>query len=105
MSRERRPNLVRVRFDAGELKEEMLAVGIHPDDADKVLLRYYARRANGRDKPCQSEVHHGPGHQSSTYCEITGGPTQHDDTDGVLTHAAGNMEWTDERPYSDEGWF
>lgn len=85
-----RSNRVRIRYDRDELLEVL------GETFASALDEYEKRRAEGRDKPCQSEVWHGPGHQSSTFCELRGPHTGH----FADLPSGGFAEWTDKDPYA-----
>lgn len=94
----RTPNRARVRYD----RDELLSVlaGFFPERADQlyeVADRYEVRRSVGADKPCQSWIMHGPGHQSASYCELTGEHEEHSWDDGRYTwtgdHGSTGVEW------------
>lgn len=90
-------NHARIRYDREELRNILAAYTIEPDEC---LDLYEKSRREGRDRPCQSQVYYGPGHQSSMFCQVRG---------DHMTHSAdlpggGYAEWKDDHPYSDIGW-
>lgn len=102
MPRERKPNLPRIRYDRDELRAVLMRNGV--SNASYLLDVYEHQRVEGKDLPCQSIVHHGPGHQSTTYCQVRGGTDGHDKRDGALLHYAdlpsgGYAEWTDDNTF------
>lgn len=107
-------NTARIRYDRTSLIAVLsLGTSLSEQDITKIADTYEAMRVNGKDKPCQSKVWHGPGHQSSTFCGMRGGETGHDISNGrnfdgipagVTVHYAilpngGEAEWTDADPY------
>jgi hypothetical protein len=114
MPRERKPNEARVRYDRDELIEVLTEQGMLAGYAEAAANLYERRRAAGKDMPCQSVVHHGPGHQGTTYCQVQGGDAGHDhlnedghyDPAAPPTHYArlpsgGTAEWTDDNPFAE----
>lgn len=110
----KKKNPVHIRYDRETLLSVLLlsnVPGLSEDAAKRITDEYERVRSAGGDKACQSKVWHGPGHQSSTYCEARGG--RHDISDGrnftefpagAAIHAArlpsgGWAEWTDDDPY------
>lgn len=90
------PNPVKVRYDRAALEDILIEDGtIGPKRAAAILDAYERSRAEGQDKPCQSLVFHGPGHQSSTYCQSRGEHSQH----YADLPSGGYAEWTDDDPY------
>lgn len=106
MPRQRTPNPARIHYDRVEMHALLVHTGMVPQAADVALDVYERRRAEGADMPCQAEVHHGPGHQSSTYCQVRGGSKGHDKGPKGWIHYAdlpsgGHAEWTDDDPYAE----
>jgi hypothetical protein len=103
-----RENKPTIRYDREELIAVLREAGLGAHDLTTALDEYEAHRILGKDAACQSVVYHGPGHQSSTYCQAVGG--RHDETeDGKVLHAArlpsgGFAEWTDDEPYDRNHW-
>lgn len=104
-----RENKSTIRYDREELTVTLINyLGMNRAAAEFALNGYEDSRREGKDKACQSKVWHGPGHQSSTFCEARGG--LHDETkDGKVLHMAslpsgGWAEWTDDDPYDRGGW-
>lgn len=108
-----RENTARIRYDREHLAS-VLSVRLHLPSSTvaAALTRYEQERTVGKDAPCQSVVWHGPGHQSSTHCQATGGESGHDHIgpDGYYSPTApaqhvadlpsgGTAEWTDDDPY------
>lgn len=111
-----RPNTARIRYDRDALHAVITDwLDISDEGVNLILDDYEKIRTGGSDSACQSKVHHGPGHQSSTYCQNVGGPEHHDVSDGssyyngtpsgTIIHSAslpsgGYAEWTDDDPYT-----
>lgn len=98
MSRNRKPNRVHVRYDRAELEAVFTEDGtVGPKRLAALLDEYERVRAEGKDRPCQSEVYHGPGHQSATYCQATGDHERHE----ALLPSGGYADWSDDDPYAE----
>jgi hypothetical protein len=110
----RKPNEAPIRYDREDMQALLVATGMIPEAAGVALDVYEAQRAAGPDMPCQSVVHHGPGHQGNTYCQLVGGDKGHDhigadgryDPEAPPRHYArldsGDIaEWTDDNPFAE----
>lgn len=91
-----RVNKPRIRYDREEMIELLSRRTSHTVLRVMAIVDEYEKtRAEGKDKPCQSRVWHGPGHQSSTFCQQRG---EHDEHYAQLL-SGGYAEWTDKDPY------
>jgi putative hemolysin len=104
-----RPNKPKIRYDRADLIEILGEMtDVNRRHRERIADAYEHHRATGADAPCQAIVYHGPGHQSSTYCQVRGGPDHHDRNSAYkVVHYAdlpsgGYAEWTDDDPYARE---
>lgn len=72
-----KPNTPTIRWDADTMRNLLEQNGLAPIVANALVEAYEANRAAGSDKACQAILHHGPGHQSKTYCEAGGRHDEH----------------------------
>lgn len=100
-------NTATIRYDRDDLIAVMQEAG--SNYAEYVADQYEKRRAEGKDKPCQVRLWHGPGHQSSTFCEVRGRHEKNTDhawnkhwPENAEIHFVGNTEFIEADPYARE---
>jgi hypothetical protein len=111
-------NTANIRYDRADMAAILTEFHVAgPVGRALILDAYETKRTEGKDQPCQATVFHGPGHQSSTFCQGVGGEAGHDTVtagdfdpsrpEGALVHHAvlpsgGYTEWVDSDPYAQE---
>lgn len=104
-----RENPARIRYDRDELEAVLRnhVSGISDARVGSLLSDYESRRAMGKDKPCQVRLWHGPGHQSSSFCEVRGNHEKNTDhawnkywPEDAEIHYVGNTEFIEADPYA-----